>query len=103
MAIAEGEPDLSFVTGDVLLTGFDNIKDVMRDSYDPILRQDQTILRKEIRVLSPDVAILSAVGEGTYTDVGGVTSDPVGLGVTLVFVKRDGEWRVTHVHQSILE
>lgn len=102
LAVAEGETDLSFITGDVILTGFDNVKDIFRDSYASVLRQDQTVYRKEVRVLSPEVAILYLVGEGIYTDVGGVTSSPIGLGLTLVLVKRDGEWRVTHAHQSFL-
>jgi uncharacterized protein (TIGR02246 family) len=103
LAVAAGETDLTFVVGDVMLNGFDNIKDVFHDTYSSVLRQDHTVLRKDIRVLTPEVAVLSMVGEGTYTDVGGVTSQPFGLGITLVFVKRDGEWRVTHVHQSVLD
>ena len=54
-----------------------------------------------MRLLSPDVAVVMAVGEGTYTDQAGWTSPPVGMGTTIVFVREDGQWRARHAHQSI--
>jgi hypothetical protein len=42
-----------------------------------------------------------AVGEGTYTDKAGWTSPPVGLGLTVVFVREHGVWQAQHIHQSI--
>jgi len=47
------------------------------------------------------VAVFSAVGEGTYTDLAGWTSEPVGLGLTIIFVLEDGRWVGRVVHQSI--
>jgi len=41
------------------------------------------------------------VGEGSYTDKANFTSPPVGMGSTVIFVKRDGVWRAVHFHQSI--
>ena len=55
-----------------------------------------------MRILSPDVAVVMAVGEGTYTDKAGWTSEPVGIGTTIVFVREDGQWRIRHAHQSIV-
>ena len=43
-----------------------------------------------------------AFAEGTYTDKAGWTSDPVGIGTTIVFVKEDGQWRARHAHQSVV-
>ena len=45
--------------------------------------------------------IVMAVSEGTYTDIAGWTSEPVGLGTTIVFVRENGQWRARHAHQSI--
>ncbi|MCL7982681.1 MAG: nuclear transport factor 2 family protein, partial [marine benthic group bacterium] len=59
------------------------------------------ILEKRIRLLSPDIAVLTAVSEGTYTDKAGWTSEPVGIGHTIIFVRENGTWRARHVHQSI--
>jgi uncharacterized protein (TIGR02246 family) len=95
------DDDVSFMTGDVLLTGAQPIRQRFRETYAGLQHQEQTITEKRIRILSPDVAIACLVGEGTYTDKAGWTSDPVGLGMTLVFVKQDGHWRIRHAHQSI--
>jgi len=101
LAMAEGRGELTFVTGDVLLTGLEPIREQFRKTYSNLLRQDQTVIEKRVRLLSPDVAVVMAVGEGTYTDKAGWTSPPVGIGTTIVFVKEDGQWRARHAHQSI--
>lgn len=101
LAMAEGEQDLTFITGDMMLSGLETIRAAFEDTYEVVQSQNQTVLEKEIRLLSPNVAIVTAVSEGTYTDIAGWTSEPVGMGHTLVFVRHDGEWRLSHAHQSI--
>ena len=59
------------------------------------------MITKRVRILSPDVAIVIATSEGMYTDKAGWTSQPVGMGHTIVFVREGGEWRARHAHQSI--
>ena len=103
LAAAAGTGEFSFVSGDVALAGLPDIRERFRRTYAMLERQDQVLEQKRIRVLTPDVAVLYAVGEGTYTDKAGWTSDPVGLGITLVFVRENGEWRVRHVHQSTVK
>jgi uncharacterized protein (TIGR02246 family) len=101
LAMAEGEGELTFITADLMLSGLDVIRESFRDTYEGIERQEATILESRVRVLSPDVAIVIATSEGTYTDKAGWTSEPVGMGYTIVFVREDGEWRARHAHQSI--
>jgi uncharacterized protein (TIGR02246 family) len=101
LAIAEGQDDLTFVTGDVMLSGLDTIRDTFEDTYAGLARQEQTVRDKRVRVLGPNVALVATVGEGTYTDKAGWTSEPVGIGLTLVFVRENGTWRARHAHQSI--
>lgn len=101
LAMAEGRGELTFITGDVMLSGLEGIRERFRDTYSGLASQQQTLLEKRVRVLSPDVAIVMAVGEGTYTDKAGWTSPPVGIGTTIVFVREDGQWRARHAHQSI--
>ena len=98
---ADGAGDLTFVTEDVILTGLESIREQFRATYSGLLRQDQTLLEKRIRVLSPDVALAIIVAEGTYTDKAGWTSEPVGIGTTVVFIKENGRWQIQHAHQSI--
>ena len=93
----------TFITDDTMLTGYDEALAAFRTTYALLQKQTNQIIEKRTRVLSPDVVLVSAVSEGTYTDKAGFTSPPVGLGSTAVFVRRDGEWRVIHFHQSVAE
>jgi uncharacterized protein (TIGR02246 family) len=94
-------PDMTFITGDVMLTGLETIKARFEDTYSGLASQQQTVLEKRVRILSPDVALVLATAEGTYTDKAGWTSEPVGLAFTLVFVRENGTWRAVHAHQSV--
>jgi uncharacterized protein (TIGR02246 family) len=97
-----GGEDFTLVTGDVILTGLQTVQEAFTDTYDGLLKQDQTIYETRTRLLTPDVAVVTVVGEGTYTDLAGWTSEPVGLGITIIFVREDGRWAGHHVHQSIV-
>ena len=101
LEIAEGEGELTFITGDVMLSGLDTIRARFAETYAGLASQQQTALEKRVRILGPDVALVMVVLEGTYTDKAGWTSEPVGIGTTLVFVREDGVWRARHAHQSI--
>jgi len=101
LAMAEGEGELTFITGDVMLTGLETIREAFSDTYAGLQGQETRVLESRVRILSPDVAIVIAVAEGTYTDQAGWTSEPVGMGHTIVFVRENGQWRARHAHQSI--
>jgi uncharacterized protein (TIGR02246 family) len=102
LAAAEGEGELTFITGEVMLSGIETIRTRFEDTYAAIQSQRQDILEKRVRILSPNVALVLAIGEGTYTDKAGWTSEPVGIGTTLVFVRENGQWRIRHAHQSVV-
>lgn len=100
---AAGVDSLTMLIGDVILGGYESILASFRETYAGLERQDHTLVEKHVRVLAPDVVLVEVIGQGTYTDLAGWTSDPVGIGLTVVFVRQDGQWRVTHVHQSIVD
>jgi len=102
LAMAEGDGEFTFITGDVMLSGFEQIHTSFKNTYAGLASQQQTVLEQRIRILSPDVALVMAVSEGTYTDKAGWTSEPVGIGITVVFVRENGQWRARHAHQSIV-
>jgi uncharacterized protein (TIGR02246 family) len=93
--------DATFLAGDVMLSGLTAIRTQFADTYAGLASQKHTIREKRVRVLAPDAALVTATGDGTYTDAAGWTSQPVGLGITIVFVRQDGVWRAVHAHQSI--
>ena len=103
LAASTKDDTFTFITDDVMLTGYDEALAAFRTTYALLQKQSTQILEKRIRVLSPDVVLVSAVSEGTYTDKAGFTSPPVGLGSTAVFVRRNGDWRVIHFHQSVAQ
>lgn len=101
LSVAEGPAEFTFITGDALLEGLPAIKEDFRETYGGLERQNHNIVAKRVRLLAPDVALYTVVGDGTYTDKAGWTSPPVGLGLTMVLVKRDGKWQAVHAHQSV--
>jgi uncharacterized protein (TIGR02246 family) len=101
LLMASETGDFTFVTGDLMLSGLETLREDFEDTYSGLESQAQEILEKRVRLLAPDVAVLTAVSEGTYTDKAGWTSEPIGMGHTIIFVRENGTWRARHVHQSI--
>ncbi len=101
LASSTKDDSYTFITGDTMLTGYDAALAAFRETYGLLQGQTNEILQKRTRVLAPDVVLVSTISEGTYTDKAGYTSPPVGLGSTAVFVRRGGDWRVVHYHQSV--
>jgi uncharacterized protein (TIGR02246 family) len=101
LAASTGDDTFTFLTGDTMIAGHDEALAAFRKTYALLQGQTHQIIQKRTRVLSPDVVLVSAVSEGTYTDKAGFTSPPVGLGSTAVFVRRAGQWRIIHFHQSV--
>jgi uncharacterized protein (TIGR02246 family) len=91
----------TFITSDTTLTGYDDALAAFRETYALLQGQTHQNIQRHTRVLSPDVVLVWAISEGTYTDKAGFTSPPVGLGHTAVFVRRGADWRVIHFHQSV--
>jgi uncharacterized protein (TIGR02246 family) len=101
LSVTTMDDDFTFITGDTLLTGYSQALAAFRETYAMLKGQTYEGIARRTRVLAPDVVLVYSVSQGTYTDKAGFTSDPVGLGSTAIFVKRDGEWRVIHFHQSV--
>ena len=101
LAASTRDDSFTFITADRMLSGYDQTLRAFRQTYALLQGQSNRIIEKRTRVLSPDVVLVSAISEGTYTDKTGIISPPIGLGSTAVFVRRDSEWRVIHYHQSV--
>jgi len=98
---ANPEPSLVFMAGDVLIVGKDEVLKVFRDTYAQIRTQRHAPTARRVQLIAPDVAIYSALGRGVFQHLNGEISEPVGLGTSAVFVRRDGVWRLAHFHQSV--
>jgi uncharacterized protein (TIGR02246 family) len=101
LAPLHAEDDMTFLTGDVLIAGKEEVLKAFRDTYSSIKAQRHAPVARRVRLLTPDVALYTGVARGAYEDLSGKVSDPVGLGSTGVFVRKDGVWRLAHFHQSV--
>lgn len=101
LSVTTMDDDFTFITEDTMITGYDKALASFRDTYSMLQKQTSEVVSSRVRVLAPDVVLVTGISEGTYTDKAGFTSEPAGLGVTIVFVRRNGEWRAVHYHQSV--
>lgn len=99
-ALNVGE-DFTFMSGRLILTGKERILAAFRETYAQVHRQAYAPIGQKVQLIAPDIAIYSALGRGSFQDKDGNVSDPVHIGSSVVFVRRDGVWRAVHLHQSI--
>ncbi len=103
LSAAVRDESLSLIVGDVLLEGYDTIREDFEESYAVLQSQEHSLIEQRIRLLGPDLALALLTAVGTYTDMAGWTSEPVGLGVTLVLSREGGQWQLIHAHQSTID
>jgi len=86
-----------------MLTVYANPSQV-REVWEPIMarrRTQETVPSKEyVAVLSENLALNVTEGTYTITDTLGTTTEPNRFSATVVWVRRDAEWKMLHVHQS---
>jgi uncharacterized protein (TIGR02246 family) len=85
--------------GELLLTRKD-VYEAFKVAYAGLEKQDIEVGRQNVIVLAPDVALLVGEGRSTSTTKDGRTFSFPWAG-TVVYVLRDGEWKVIHAHQSV--
>ena len=73
--------------------------EVVKTGFQGIAKMDRRYDQTHVTVLSPDTALLVASGSSTATLADG-RSFASPFAVSLVFVLRDGRWKVLHGHYS---
>lgn len=73
--------------------------DRVRSNLSGISRIQYRWKRQYVKVLSPEVAVLTAEGESTATAASGETFGAP-FAQTVVFVREAGGWKAVHAHQS---
>ena len=76
---------------------FDALK---KSGYMGIAKVDRRFDNPQVTVISPDVALLVSEGTVSATLTDGRNLD-ARFAVSLVFVHRDGQWKVLHGHYSV--
>ncbi len=74
--------------------------DAVKRGYMGIAKMDRRFDNPQVTVISPDVALLASEGtvSATFTDGRNMSAS---FAVSLVFVYRDGQWKVLHGHYSM--
>jgi uncharacterized protein (TIGR02246 family) len=76
-------------------------KEAVKRGFAGISKIDRRFDDPQVTVISPDVALLSAEGSVSATLTDGRTMDGGRFAVSVVFVRRDGQWKVMHGHYSM--
>jgi ketosteroid isomerase-like protein len=66
-----------------------------------LAKVDRQFVNPQVTVISPDVALLASEGSVTATLTDGRTIDGGRFAVSLVFVRKEGQWKVLHGHYSM--
>jgi uncharacterized protein (TIGR02246 family) len=89
----------SVIQNGVLLATRQEALERVRGNLRGIQRIQYRWQRQYVTVLSPEIALLTAEGESVATTTAGDTFTTP-FAQTVVFVLRDGGWKVIHAHQS---
>jgi len=76
-------------------------KEAVKRGFAGVAKIDRRFDDPQVTVVSPDVVLLSAEGSVSATLSDGRTMDGGRFAVSLIFVRRDGQWKVMHGHYSV--
>ena len=90
----------AFIADGKLLLTRQDAYELFSKSYAALQKQKIVLDQQHVTVLSRDVAILTGEGRTNVTIKDGPSFDGT-FAMTAVFVRKNGEWKVLHGHQSI--
>ena len=74
--------------------------DAVKRGFMGITKMDRQFEKPQVTVISPEVALLTSEGTVTATLADGQSRESR-FAVSLIFVRRDGQWKVLHGHYSM--
>ncbi len=72
----------------------------LREAYSGLEKIHFTMDEEHVSVISPETAVYTGLGKSSTLTKAGETIDAP-FAVSIVFVLRDGEWKVLHLHESL--
>lgn len=97
--IVDTDKSVIIQNGTVFKTRQEAMEAVKR-GYTGVAKVDRRFDNPQVTVISPDVALLASEGTVSATFTDGRNMD-ARFAVSLVFVRRDGQWKVLHGHYSM--
>ncbi len=93
-------PELVEAFAGHLVVGFAALDDLAQRVFAMVASQAITVTESRTTVLAPDVVCVVLQMTGTFTDTSGVTVPEIAGASTLIWVRRNGEWKVHFAHSS---
>jgi len=100
LAFYADQPETLWIGDGVASFGRAAIDAGFRSAMETMQRQDNTPVEWRTIVLAPDIAYTVRINDITQTDLAGSPGPTLRYAETLVWVKRDGEWKVLIGHGS---
>ena len=101
MSYFQNSPDLLYAFEGWLMRGFGTIHDTYAAVFEGVASVEMTFAESHTVVLARDVVCVMAQGTSASVDTAGVTGPESPFAITLVYVRRDGEWKVALAHESL--
>jgi uncharacterized protein (TIGR02246 family) len=80
--------------------GYENLNAYARSLLDGVASANYTAAERRVDVLSWDVVLVRELGTYSWTDTAGAARQLDDYPATTIWVRRDGEWKVIHYHES---
>lgn len=92
-------PEGSVIQNGKLFCSREEAQRFIEQAYQGVEKQEITFRQQHVTVVSPTVALVTAESDSSATLVDGRTVAPT-TAWTVLFVLRDGQWKVLHAHTS---
>jgi uncharacterized protein (TIGR02246 family) len=93
-------PEASIVQNGRVFASAEDARKSIEQAYQGIQKQEIAFRRQQVTVVSPTVALVTAESDSSATLTDG-RSISFTSAWTVLFVLRDGQWRVLHAHTSV--
>ena len=101
MSYYRDSPNFTFALEGQLTNGFAAFGDLVESVFPNVASRTITLSESQFTVLAPDVVCEMAQGTYSQTDTAGVTGPESQYAITLLWVRRNGEWEIHAAHESM--
>ena len=101
MSYFQNSQDMMFALEGGLMRGWDAMYNALAPYFEGVTRQEMTVAETHTVVLARDAVSIMAQGTSAYVYESGEVGPESPFALTLVYVLRDGEWKVALGHESL--
>jgi uncharacterized protein (TIGR02246 family) len=101
MSYLQNSQDMIFAFEGGLMHGWDTMYNAWAPLFEGVARQEMTFAETHTVVLARDAVCIMAQGTFAYVDEAGGVGPESPFALMMVYVHRDGEWKVALGHESV--